>query len=182
MSAPIIPIEDEELTSLTGILWALAQMKLSVVPFHMPTAIDRVVLEMRDRALDKGVSFTSQIEGDVRMFSGDERKATQIMRQLLLNALKFTPSGGRVAIVTTAIENGVQVAVSSADVGITVDELTVMFEALKQGEVDRLGQGGRLLLELLLSHRCIELHKGRIWLESEIAKGSTFFFTLVSQA
>ncbi len=157
------------------------RMELSVTPFDMPTAIDNALLLMRERALRNGVKLSSQIEGEVGMFSGDERMIKQIMLNLLSNAVKFTPAGGTVAILAKPIENGVQVAISDTGIGIAKEEHAAIFQAFGQGEGGRASREGTGL-GLTLVQRFVELHKGRIWLESEIAKGSTFFFTLVSQA
>jgi signal transduction histidine kinase len=156
------------------------RMELSISRFDVPTAIDNALLLMRERAMRNGVKLSRRIDGDLGAFAGDERMVKQIMLNLLSNAVKFTPAGGSVAVVAKPTDDGIQVAVSDSGIGIPSEEHQAIFEAFRQGEGGRGGAKEGTGLGLTLVRRFVEMHKGRIWLESESAKGSTFFFTLVS--
>ena len=111
------------------------------------------------------------------MIGGDKRKAKQVLLNLLSNALKFTPEGGRIDV-SARLQNGVaEVSVTDTGVGIAPEDQEAVFEEFRQvGTADKKVEGTGL--GLALSRKFIELHGGRIWVESEVGKGSTFTFTL----
>ncbi len=96
---------------------------------------------------------------------------------LLSNAVKFTPAGGTVDVRATQVNGEVRVSVVDTGPGIDADDLERIFEEFQQADAgleQREGTG----LGLALSKRLVELHGGRIWVDSELGKGSTFVFTL----
>ena len=129
-----------------------------------------------------GVKLSSEIDSAIDTFAGDERMVKQILINLLSNAVKFTPAGGSVAVVARPTADGVQVSVSDTGIGISQEEHGAIFEAFRQGDNARNGIREGTGLGLTLARRFVEMHKGRIWVESEVARGSTFIFTLVSQS
>jgi two-component system, NtrC family, sensor kinase len=153
------------------------QVELEVTSFSLKEAIDRGVVMIRERALKNGVELGLEAHPEVELVEGDERRIQQVIFNLLSNAVKFTPEGGRVDV-STAVDNGeVQVAVCDTGPGIATEDQERIFEEFQQTDVgaeQREGTG----LGLALSKRLIELHGGRIWVESEVGEGSTFVFTL----
>ena len=134
---------------------------------------------LRERATKNGVTLTLEPDPAVEMVTADERRIRQVVFNLLSNAVKFTPTGGSVEV-SSAQRNG-EVVVSIADTGpgISRGDQERIFEEFQQtdlGAEQREGTG----LGLALSKKLVELHGGRIWVESEIDKGSTFTFTLPS--
>ena len=113
----------------------------------------------------------------MELVTADERRIRQVVFNLLSNAVKFTPQGGSV-VVGSAQENGeVLVSVTDTGPGIAPEDQERIFEEFQQTEVgqeQREGTG----LGLALSRKLVELHGGRIWVESEPGRGSTFTFTL----
>ena len=108
----------------------------------------------------------------------DERKVKQILLNLLSNAVKFTPEGGRVGLIATAAESVVTIAVSDTGIGIAPEDQAAIFEEFRQvGRDDTRTQEGTGL-GLTLAKKFVELHGGRIWLQSQVGQGSTFSFTL----
>ena len=96
---------------------------------------------------------------------------------LLSNAVKFTPAGGVVSVTATHVDGEVRVAVADTGPGIAAEDRERIFDKFQQtdaGIEQREGTG----LGLALSKRLVELHGGRIWVDSELGKGSTFVFTL----
>jgi signal transduction histidine kinase len=157
------------------------QVELEVAPFSLQEALARGVVMVRERATKDGVQVTIAESGDVNIVEGDERRVRQVIFNLLSNAVKFTPSGGSVDVRATQVNGEVRVSVSDTGPGIAPGDLERIFEEFQQTEAgleQREGTG----LGLALSRRLVELHGGRIWVESEIDTGSTFVFTLPARS
>jgi signal transduction histidine kinase len=116
------------------------------------------------------------------VFTGDARMVKQILLNLLSNAIKFTPEGGSVAVRAAPTADGIQISVSDTGIGIASEEHQVIFDEFQQGEGGRDAAREGTGLGLSLARRFVELHNGRIWVESTVSEGSTFSFTLVSQS
>ena len=111
------------------------------------------------------------------MIRGDERKVKQVLLNLLSNALKFTPEGGRVEVRATIVDGKAEVSVTDTGVGIAPEDQEAVFEEFRQvGTADKKVEGTGL--GLALSRKFIELHGGKIWVKSQIREGSTFTFTV----
>ncbi len=109
---------------------------------------------------------------------GDERKIKQILLNLLSNAVKFTPEGGRIEIAARQTDGSVEISVSDTGVGIAVEDQPKIFEEFRQVGSDYAHKVEGTGLGLTLAKKFVELHGGRIWVESELGNGSTFTFTL----
>ena len=123
------------------------------------------------RALDR------TIDGRLGQIHADERKVKQVLLNLLSNALKFTPEGGRIDVVAGLHDDLAEISVTDTGVGIGPEDQEAVFEEFRQvgtaaKEVEGTGLG------LALSRKFIELHGGRIWVKSQVGVGSTFTFTL----
>jgi signal transduction histidine kinase len=111
------------------------------------------------------------------MIRGDERKVKQVLLNLLSNALKFTPEGGRIDARAAMTDGMAEISVADTGVGIAPEDQEAIFEEFRQvGTADKKVEGTGL--GLALSRKFIELHGGRIWVQSQPGKGSTFSFTL----
>jgi signal transduction histidine kinase len=108
----------------------------------------------------------------------DERKVKQILLNLLSNAIKFTREGGQVALTATTAADIVTIAVTDTGVGIAPEDQAAIFEEFRQvgGEDARTQEGTGL--GLTLARKFVELHRGRIGVQSQVGQGSTFSFTL----
>jgi signal transduction histidine kinase len=153
------------------------QIELEVMPFSMREALERGAVIVRERATreDVRVSLSSDPGADTVM--GDERRIRQVVFNLLSNAVKFAPAGSTVDVTAARIDGEVRVSVSDSGPGIAPEDQARIFEEFQQaaaGKEQREGTG----LGLALSRRLVELHGGRIWVDSEIGQGSTFVFTL----
>ena len=101
----------------------------------------------------------------------------QVLLNLLSNALKFTPEGGRIDVVAGAHDGVTEISVTDTGVGIAPEDQEAVFEEFRQvGTAARKVEGTGL--GLAISRKFIELHGGRIWVKSEPGIGSTFAFTL----
>jgi signal transduction histidine kinase len=156
------------------------QVELEVGAFSLREALERGVVMVRERATLNGVQLALELAPDVDAVRGDERRVRQVVFNILSNAVKFTPSGGSVTVASARVNGGVQVSVTDTGPGIAVGDQERIFEEFQQTSVgveQREGTG----LGLALSKRLVELHGGRIWVESEPGHGSRFVFTLPSQ-
>ena len=130
-----------------------------------------------ERATVSRIALGMRLEPDEITVRGDERKLRQVVFNLLSNAVNFTPAGGRVDV-TASIPNGVvEVTVSDTGPGIAAEDQELIFEEFRQAR-DGGGRHQGTGLGLPLSRKLIELHGGRLWVESVLGEGSTFRFTL----
>ena len=153
------------------------EIRLQIEPFSLQDALERGVVMVRERAVEDGVRVVVGAHGDVDMVAGDERRIRQVIFNLLSNAVKFTPPGGAVDVRTTRVNGEVQVFVTDTGPGIAPRDHERIFEEFQQTDAG-LHQGEGTGLGLALSKRLVELHGGRIWVDSEPGEGSTFVFTL----
>ena len=154
------------------------RLELELGRFHLPTALDNALTLVRERATRHGITLTQTVDERVGDIVADERKVKQILLNLLSNAVKFTPEGGRVGLTATAAEGVVTIAVSDTGIGIAPEDQAAIFEEFRQvGRDDTRTQEGTGL-GLTLAKKFVELHGGRIWVQSQVGQGSTFSFTL----
>jgi signal transduction histidine kinase len=154
------------------------RLELELGRFHLPTALDNAVTLVRERATRHGITLTQAVDPGVGDVVADERKVKQILLNLLSNAVKFTPEGGRVDLTVTAAEDGITIAVRDTGIGIAPEDQATIFEEFRQvGRDDARKQEGTGL-GLTLAKKFVELHGGRIWVQSQVGQGSTFTFTL----
>jgi signal transduction histidine kinase len=132
---------------------------------------------VRERATRRGITLVRTIDERLGTLRGDERKVKQVLLNLLSNALKFTPEGGRIDVSAHLHDGAAEIAVTDTGVGIDPEDQEAIFEEFRQvGTADKKVEGTGL--GLALSQKFIELHGGRIWVKSEVGKGSTFTFSL----
>ena len=129
-----------------------------------------------ERASRGGIELTLMTEPEEITISADERRLRQVVFNLISNAVKFTPREGRIDV-SARLDNGeVEIAVADTGPGISAEEFESIFEEFEQATDGKRAEGTGLGLPL--SRKLVELHGGRLWLESEVDRGSTFRFTL----
>jgi GAF domain-containing protein len=153
------------------------RMELEAADFDLPAAIENALTLVRERAARRGITLGSTIDGSVGAIRADERKVKQVLLNLLSNAIKFTPEGGRIDVRAATTDGMVEVSVADTGVGIAPEDQEEVFEEFRQvGTADKKVEGTGL--GLALCRKFVELHGGRIWVESQVDQGSTFTFTL----
>jgi signal transduction histidine kinase len=153
------------------------RMELELAEFHLPQAIENALVLVRERALRRGITLEQSIDQCLGQIQGDERKIKQVLLNLLSNAIKFTPDGGQIDVWARAVDGSVEVSVTDTGVGIAPEDQEAIFEEFRQvGTAAKKVEGTGL--GLALSRKFIELHGGRIWVQSQVGVGSTFTFTI----
>ena len=153
------------------------RMELDLTDLHVPDAIENALVLVRERASRRGIDLGRAVHERLRTVPADARKVKQVLLNLLSNALKFTPEGGRVDVSARVRDDVAEISVRDTGVGIAVEDQETVFEEFRQvGAADTKVEGTGL--GLALSRRFIELHGGKIWVQSEVGRGSTFTFTL----
>ena len=154
------------------------KMDLELSPLDMEAALGDAITLLRDRATRNSVVLELQCTTTIGTWIADVRKFKQIMVNLLSNAVKFTPSGGRVTVRAERHAGEVRIAVSDTGIGIRPEDQELIFEAFRQASGDHLKKSEGTGLGLALTRRFVELHGGRLTLQSEPGHGSTFEFNL----
>ena len=153
-------------------------MELELTRFDLPSALDNALVLIRERASRHGVKLERVVDEQLGDFLGDERKIKQVLVNLLSNAVKFTPEGGKIQV-RPALDNGaVKISVSDTGIGIAPQDQDIIFEEFRQVGSDYAQKREGTGLGLTLTRKFVEMHGGKIWVESEPGKGSTFTFTL----
>jgi signal transduction histidine kinase len=157
------------------------RMELEPGTFSLPEALENGLTMLKERAVRHGILLSLEVEPDIGLVEADERKVKQVIFNLLSNAVKFTPDEGRVEVRVQRVDSGILIAVADTGIGIAPGDLGHVFDEFRQvGQPSAKAEGTGL--GLALSKRFVELHCGRIWVESEVGAGSTFSFTLPQPA
>ncbi|MGL6112797.1 MAG: GAF domain-containing protein, partial [Rubrivivax sp.] len=158
------------------------RMELEVENFDVPSALSNAMTLVRERAQRHGITLGLDTAPEVGEMRADERKFKQILLNLLTNAVKFTPDGGKVEVRARLADGTLQVAVADTGIGIAAADQAAVFEEFRQVGRHYTNKQEGTGLGLALTKRFVELHGGTLTLASEPGKGSTFTFTLPSQA
>ena len=154
------------------------RLELEPSDFSVADAVAAAMTLVRERAVRHGIELSAVVPTDLPLLHADVRKVRQILLNLLSNAVKSTPEGGRVSIDVRRSADELVISVRDTGIGISADDQMRVFDEFRQvGSRPDLREEGTGL-GLTLTKRFVELHGGRIWVESTPGKGSTFSFTL----
>lgn len=152
------------------------RMELEPVEVSLPALLEQGLALVRERATRQRLTVNVEIAPEVGTVWADEVKLKQVVVNLLTNAVKFTPAGGRVDVAARLAADEIQVYVRDTGVGIAEADQQRIFEAFQRGDRRKSTEGTGL--GLTLSKRFVELHGGRIWVSSTLGEGSTFGFAI----
>jgi two-component system sensor histidine kinase GlrK len=175
--------ETNRLIGLVTSLLDLAKMEAGMMTYHLePRPLDpllsQVFKEMEPLVQAKRVLLSKQVPKELPILKIDAERILQTLRNLIGNAIKFTPEGGQVTVSARPIDKAVEVSVSDTGPGIPKENLTAIFEKFRQGTVKGPLQIKGTGLGLAMAKQIITSHGGKIWAESEQGFGSTFIFVL----
>jgi PAS domain S-box-containing protein len=152
------------------------RLQLRPTVFEVHRAIEEVLASIASRASAKAITLESRV-GRVSLIA-DPLRFKEILLNLLTNAVKFTPDGGRVWIESSSDEGFLCLSVQDTGIGIPFEEHETVFDKFYQVSATTKGIREGTGLGLAITRRLVELHGGRVWLDSKPGKGSKFSFTL----
>jgi signal transduction histidine kinase/CheY-like chemotaxis protein len=153
------------------------KMELNRSAFVVPDSLESCLARMREQALKERIQLSLEVGSEVGLLDADPLRFRQVVLNLLSNAVKFTAGGGRVDVRASIHGQDLVVTVADTGVGVAAEDRERIFDSFMQGNRPS-GTTEGTGLGLTLSKRIVELHGGRIWLESEVGRGSTFGFAL----
>ena len=160
------------------------KMEISIGPILMTELLDRVHRMILSLLQKKGHAFDVEIPKDFPIVYADERKVQQILLNLVSNAIKFTPNGGRISVAVKHMEEGgveqLEVSVADTGIGIHKKDISTVFESFRQVDSSFTREYQGTGLGLALVKQFVEILGGTIHVESEIGRGSRFIFTIPS--
>jgi signal transduction histidine kinase/CheY-like chemotaxis protein len=157
--------------------------EMTIVPEETdPAALVREATATAESAIRaRGLAFVTEIEPDLPTLWVDPTRIRQVLFNLLNNAARFTEHG-QIAVGVRRVGPDIVFFVADTGIGIAPEDLGRIFEEFQQADGTRRRRHGGAGLGLAISRRFVQLHGGRIWVESEVGKGSTFYFTLPAAA
>jgi signal transduction histidine kinase len=153
------------------------RMDLALGEYSVREIIDIVYVSLRSLAAEKGLQFTTSIPEHLPAGYGDNRRLTQCLMNLAGNAIKFTRQG-RVEIGVKLVGDDLVYHVADTGIGIPKEELENVFGEFRQVDSTVTREFGGTGLGLSITKKFVEMHGGRVWVESEYGKGCTFYFAV----
>jgi two-component system, NtrC family, sensor kinase len=153
------------------------RMELSLGDYSVHDTVESVRSTLRPLAAEKGLDFLAIVPDDIPLAYGDGGRIAQCLMNLAGNSLKFTKQG-KVEIAVVQSNRLLQYRVSDTGIGIPPDKIGNLFTEFKQTDATIASEYGGTGLGLSISKKFVEMHGGRIWVESEVGKGSAFIFEI----
>ena len=153
------------------------QLVLTLNEYSVKDMMQGVYVAIEPLAGNKKLSFKLEVPSDLPRAHGDERRLSQVLLNLVGNAIKFTDTG-EVAMKASSINGSYTIAVKDTGPGIAEADQAKIFEEFQQSESTHTKAKGGTGLGLAIAKRIVEMHGGRLWVESQLGSGSTFFFTV----
>jgi two-component system, OmpR family, phosphate regulon sensor histidine kinase PhoR len=171
------------LARLTDDLLELSQIEaerfeLEIRALPVSQLLDSCIETTRLRAVEKQLALSVDCPGGLPEVAGDRRRLSEVLQNLLDNAVQYTPPGGRIDVCARAEGREVLVTVSDTGIGIPTADQARIFERFYRVDTARSREVGGTGLGLSIAKHIVEAHSGRIWVESELGQGSRFHFTV----
>ena len=179
----IIAEESNHLIDLVNSLLDLSKMEAGMIALNLEQSdisplIHKAVSGMEPLAMAKNVGIKMEIPQDLPYIKMDGARILQALRNLIGNAVKFTPGGGRITISAQPMEKGVSVSVADTGPGIPKEDLNAIFDKFQQATLTGHNKIKGTGLGLAIVKHIINAHGGKVWVESKMGHGSTFIFVL----
>lgn len=163
------------------------QLKLDLAPTDMVDMVRHKLSQAEVRALDKGIQLKENIHGEIPKVMVDSARMEQVIANLLTNAIRHTPSGGKITVSLETVtdvnayqfnEPSVLVSIADTGEGISAEHLPYIFDRFYRVESSRAKNEGETGLGLAIVKQMVEAHNGKVWAQSEPGKGSTFYIAI----
>ncbi|MEW6184485.1 MAG: HAMP domain-containing sensor histidine kinase [Thermodesulfobacteriota bacterium] len=179
----IVSQESRRLIDLVNSSLDLSKMESGMMTYHFETAdlavlINQVLLEMIPLLETKKILLENALASGLPKIRVDRERMLQVLRNLLSNAVKFTPEGGRIIVSAEGVGKEIRVAVKDSGPGIPAEQQTTVFFKFHQGDTGKSYPSKGSGLGLAIVKHIITSHGGRVWVESQEGRGSSFFFIL----
>jgi two-component system sensor histidine kinase GlrK len=179
----IIAEESNHLIDMVNSLLDLSKMEAGMITLKLEESdigslVNKAVSGMEPLAMAKAVSIRTEIPEDLPKINIDGERILQALRNLIGNAVKFTPGGGRITIFALPTEKGVRVSVEDTGPGIPKGDLNAIFDKFQQATMMSYNKIKGTGLGLAIVKHIINAHGGKVWVESKIGHGSIFTFVL----
>ena len=153
------------------------QLVIDLADYSLDGVVHAVCTAVESLAADKKLALKAEVSPGLPLGRGDERRLTQVLLNLVGNAIKFTDAG-EVMISADASNGAFKVSVRDTGAGISTADQAKLFREFQQADNSITRKKGGTGLGLAISKRIIDMHGGQIWVESIVGQGSTFAFTL----
>ena len=179
----IILEHSRRLARLTDDLLKLSQMdadrlEVEIRGVSVSELIESCLETAQHRAVDKDLEVTAAFPGDLPNIAGDRRRLAEVLQNLLDNAIQYTLPGGRIVVRADLRDADVVFTVSDTGIGIPKVDQSRIFERFYRVDAARSREAGGTGLGLAIAKHLVEVHGGRIWVDSEIGQGSHFHFSV----
>ncbi len=156
------------------------QIELKREPVFLPELIERTITALLPLIQEKDLQVHTELSPDLEPVSADNRRVSQVLRNLLTNAIRYTPSGGTITISAICYGDKVEVHVHDTGIGIDPDHLPFLFERFYRVDQSRTRSTGGAGLGLAIVKQLVQAQGGDVKVASEVGSGTTFIFTLPS--
>lgn len=153
------------------------KIQMQFEPVDMKSIVSGICIQITPLLQGKEQKLSTDLPNALPLIHGDGPRLEQVLMNLMTNAIKFTPQGGSISIKVREQDSGLVIAVKDNGIGIAKEDQARLFKPYSRIRSDRQRQPG-LGLGLALSKQVVELHGGRIWVDSDSGSGSTFSFFL----
>jgi PAS domain S-box-containing protein len=179
----IIRNNADRLTALINDLLDISRVETGRVRFEpRPLEIGEVVADVVNSlavpAESKDHTLSYEVAGGLPEIMGDRDRLNQVLTNLVSNAIRYTPAGGSIEVRAYPVEGAVRVDVADSGIGIAPEDLGRIFERFYRADDPLVQEAAGTGLGLSITKMFVEMHGGRVWVESEVGKGSTFTFIL----
>lgn len=179
----ILTEESNRLIDLVNSLLDLSKMEAGMMTYNfeegsLAPLIERAMMEVAPLVEGKKISLGARLGKDLPFLRMDREKILQTLRNLIGNAVKFSPEGGRVTVMAQRMNQEVKVSVADTGPGIPKDDLGSIFEKFRQAPFHHSDKFKGSGLGLAIVKHVITAHGGKVWAESELGQGSSFIFVL----
>ncbi len=176
----ILSIQTERMIDLVNSVLDFSKMEAGMMTYtfeqgKITPLLEQTMMEIAPLVEAKRITFGKEVSAEIPLVRMDVDRVLQVLRNLIGNAIKFTPENGRITIAAAPVKSGVQVSITDTGPGVPEQNLITIFEKFRSMDHTR-GTG----LGLAIVKHIVTAHGGKIWAESKLGEGSTFFFVLPS--